>query len=89
MMPGFGGQGQTGLILVAPGSIKFVQGDKTVFTEPATGVKSMSEMKQAGQPIGIFRIVFNDGKIFNFVGGKAGGGQSHETFELLRTKLGK
>ena len=89
MAPGFGNQGETGLILLAPGSIKFVQGGKTIFTEPATGVKSMAEMKQGGQPIGIFRVVFNDGKIFNFMGAKAGGEGSHQTFEFLRTKLGK
>jgi hypothetical protein len=89
MMPGFGNQAEAGQILLAPTTIKFVEGGKTIFTEPATGVKSMSEMKQAGQPIGIFRIVFNDGKIYNFMGAKAGAGESHQTFELLRTKLGK
>jgi len=89
MMPGFGNQGEAGQILLAPTAIKFVQGGKTVFTEAASGVKSMTEMKQGGQPIGIFRIVFNDGKIYNFMGAKGGGGESHATFELLRTKLGK
>jgi hypothetical protein len=89
MMPGFGNQAEAGQILLAPTTIKYVQGGKTIFTEPVAGVKSMSEMKQAGRPIGIFRIVFNDGKIYNFVGAKAGGRESHETFELLRTKLGK
>jgi hypothetical protein len=88
MMPGFGSDSAEGKLLLADGTLKYVQGEKTVFSEPANGVKDMAEMKQAGQPMGIFRIVFTDGKIYNFMGG----GQqqdTHKMFEALKAKLGK
>jgi hypothetical protein len=88
MAPGFGSQGAQGHIEIAAGAIKYVQGDKTTFTEPIPGVKSMAEMKQGGQPIGIFRIVFNDGKIYNFVGGQQGK-DAHAVFAYLQKRLGK
>ena len=88
MAPGFGRQGAQGHIEIAAGAIKYVQGDKTTFTEPIPGVKSMAEMKQGGQPIGIFRIVFNDGKIYNF-GAMGNGTDAHATFEFLQKKLGQ
>jgi len=48
----------------------------------------MGEMKQEGKPMGIFRIVFNDGKIYNF-GGMGNGSDGHAAFEFLQKKLGK
>ncbi len=89
MMPGFGNQGGEGKILIASGSVKYVQGDKTVFAQPISAVKDLAEMKQGGQPIGIFRIVFTDGKIYNFFGGGQHGGDAHASFVLLKKKLGK
>lgn len=88
MAPGFGSQGAQGHIEIAAGAIKYVQGDKATFTEPIPGVKSMAEMKQGGQPIGIFRIIFNDGKIYNFMGGQQGK-DAHEVFTYLQKRLGK
>ena len=38
--------------------------------------------------MGIFRIVFNDGKIYNF-GGMGNGSDGHAAFEFLQKKLGK
>ena len=87
MAQGPGNQSK-GEIQLGAGSIKYVQGGKETFTESISGVKSMGEMKQNGQPIGIFRIVFNDGKIYNF-GAMGNTAQAHSTFEFLQKKLGK
>jgi hypothetical protein len=87
MSPGFGKQSESGRIELDSSSIKYVQGGKATFTESISGVKSMAEMKQAGQPIGIFRIVFNDGKIYNFGGTQQK--DTHAVFEFLQKKLGK
>ena len=89
MAPGFGNQGAEGKILIASGSIKCLQGDKTIFSESTSAVKDLGEMKQGGKPVGIFRIVFNDGKIYNFYGGSQHNEDSHAAFETLRKKLGK
>jgi len=86
--PGNQGNQSKGEIQLNAGSIKYVQGGKETFTESISGVKSMGEMKQNGQPIGIFRIVFNDGKIYNF-GAMGSTAQAHSTFEFLQKKLGK
>jgi hypothetical protein len=88
MAPGFGGQGAQGQIQFEGSSIKYVKGDQTTFTESVSGVKSMGEMKQGDQPIGIFRIVFNDGKIYNFMGGQQAS-DAHAVFLYLQKKLGK
>jgi hypothetical protein len=88
MAPGFGNQGAQGRIEFEGSSIKYVQGDKTTFTESISGVKSMGEMKQGDKPIGIFRIVFNDGKIYNFMGGQQAT-DAHAVFVFLQKKLGK
>jgi hypothetical protein len=86
VMASHGNPGNSGRIELASGSIKYVQGEKTVFTESISGVKSMAEMKQGGQPFPIFRIVFNDGKIYNFM---EQGKDEHAEFALLQKKLGK
>ena len=88
MAPGFGNQGAQGHIELDSGSIKYVKGGETVFSKPGSGVKEMGEMKQGGNPIGIFRIVFNDGKIYNFCG-SAQREDAHQVFEFLKKKLGK
>ena len=88
MMPGFGNENSEGKLTLADGNLKYLQGDKMVFTEPVSGVKDIAEMKQGGQPIGIFRIVFKDGKIYNFMG-VGENQQTHQTFELLKKQLGK
>ena len=88
MMAGYGNQGESGRIELEGGSIRYVKGSATTFTESISGVKSMGEMKQGGQPMGIFRIVFNDGKIYNF-GGMGSGSDGHAVFTFLQKKLGK
>ena len=86
--PGFGNQGEVGRIELVAGSLKYMQGEKAVFTESTSAVKDMGEMKQGGQPIGIFRIVFTDGKIYNFLGGQQGK-DAHAVFAYLQKRLGK
>jgi hypothetical protein len=88
LMAGYGNQGEAGRIELEGGSIKYVKGSTTNFTELTSAVKSMGEMKQEGKPMGIFRIVFNDGKIYNF-GGMGNGSDGHTAFEFLQKKLGK
>jgi hypothetical protein len=87
-MAGYGNQGAQGKLELKGDSIKYVKGDEATFTESTSAVKSMGEMKQNGQPIGIFRIVFNDGKIYNF-GGMGAGTDGHTAFVFLQKKLGK
>jgi hypothetical protein len=72
-------------------SIKYLDLDgKTVFEEKVSGVKSMGEMTQMNQPTGIFRIVFNDGKIYNFGQGlRGGGGAANQDYLFLKKRLGK
>ena len=88
MMGGYGNQGEEGRLQITGGNIKYVKGSETTFTESVSNVKSMGEMKQNSQPIGIFRIVFNDGKIYNF-GATGNSSDAHATFEFLQHKLGK
>ena len=88
LMAGYGKQGEAGRIELEGSSIKYVKGSTTSFTESTSAVKSMGEMKQEGKPMGIFRIVFNDGKIYNF-GGMGNGSDGHAAFEFLQKKLGK
>ncbi len=88
LMAGYGNQGEQGRIVLEGSSIKYVKGSATTFTESASGVKSLGEMKQGGNPVGIFRIVFNDGKIYNF-GAMGNSTDAHATFEFLQKKLGK
>lgn len=88
LMAGHGNPAEAGQLSLQGGSIKYVKGGATSFTESASGVKSMGEMKQNDQPMGIFRIIFNDGKIYNFA---ASGSSSdgHTVFTFLQKKLGK
>ena len=88
MMAGYGNPGEAGRIELEGSSIKYVKGSATSFTESTSAVKSMGEMKQGGKPVGIFRIVFNDGKIYNF-GGMGNGSDGHAAFTFLQKKLGK
>ena len=88
---GFGpGKMKKGQLLLAPDSVKYVQEDNTVFSAPPSSVKSVDEMTMMGQPTGIFRIVFANGKIYNFQF-QAGGGEKkgHEQFLMIKKRLGK
>ena len=71
-------------LFVEGNSLKYVDGDgKTLFTEPASAVKAIQEMTMAGETTGIFRIVFNNGKSYNFTAAGEG------TIEYLKKRLGK
>jgi len=53
-----------GRLSASPSSVKFVQGDKTVFDQPASSLKTAQGLP--GNPLWGFRILFNDGKVYNF-----------------------
>jgi len=73
---------------VSGSSLKFIDAGKVAFEEPVSGVKSLGEMTQMNQPTGIFRIVFNDGKIYNFADMSSSGSKGR-IFLYLKKRLGK
>lgn len=76
------------LLCVSKKEVKLTQGEKTVFTEPASNVKDVGAMSMGGQSVGIFRIVFTDGKIHNFM--ESGEGvPKGKTVEVIKTAVGK
>lgn len=90
MMPGFGEKGEKTRLLLSPESVKYVQGEKVIFSEPASGVKEVSEMTMQGQSMGIFRISFRSGKICNFMASHEGSSEDQkQVFQIVKKKLGK
>ncbi len=78
------------LLYVSKTEIKFAQGDKPVFTEPASNVKEVGAMSMAGQSVGIFRIVFTDGKIHNFMEQSGEGAPAKgTTVDVIKAAVGK
>jgi hypothetical protein len=77
------------LLHASKSEVKLTQGEKTLFTEPASNVKEIGEMSMGGQSMGIFRIVFTDGKIHNFMESGDGGVPKGKTVEVLKTAVGK
>ncbi len=86
MMPGFGEKGQKTSLLFTSDTVKYVRGQATLFSEPTSAVKAVEEMNMMGQSTGIFRIEFQDGKIYNFMGTT---GDSKKTAEFVKKRLGK
>jgi hypothetical protein len=77
------------LLLVTKGEVKLNQGDKTVFTLPASNVKEVGQMSMMGQTVGVFRLVCNDGKIYNFMEQESSDLPKGKTVEILKASLGK
>jgi hypothetical protein len=77
------------LLRVTKSELKLVEGEKTVFTEPASGVKEIGQMSMAGQSVGVFRIVCTDGKIYNFMEQTGQGLDKGQTVSILKSMLGK
>ncbi len=75
------------LLLLTRNQVKFVQGDKTVFSESASNVKEVGQMSMQGQGVGIFRIVCTNGKIYNFMEGQ--GNSEGEAYKIIKSTLGK
>lgn len=87
---GFGpGKMKQGQLLLAPDSVKYLQEDKTVFSKSPSSVKNVEEMTMMGKSTGVFRIVFGDGKIYNFRGAEGGDAAAHKDFLIIKKKLGK
>jgi hypothetical protein len=78
-----------GQLLIMPDSLKYLQDGQTVFAEPPSAVKSVDEMTMMGEPQGVFRIVFNNGKIYNFSALGMNKEVSHKDVQLLKRRLGK
>jgi hypothetical protein len=77
------------LLQVSKSEVKLTQGDKAVFTEPATNVKEVGQMSMMGQNVGVFRIVCTDGKIYNFMEQESEGLPKGKSVELIKATLGK
>jgi hypothetical protein len=90
MQSGFGkNKLKTGQIQLTGDTIKYVQEDKVVFSGTSATVKSVDQMTMMGKPVGIFRIVLTDGKIYNFGGSGQGQGTLDRAVKLIKQKLGK
>jgi hypothetical protein len=69
--------------------VKYVQGEETVFSRPTSSVSKIEEMTMMGESSGVFRIVFMDGKIYNFMDkSESSVGKGH-AFKGVKKKLGK
>jgi len=75
-------------LMLTPGTVKFMDQGQPVFEEPISSVKGIGEMMMNGKPAGLFRIVFTDGKIYNF-GASGQGASESTTVKFIRRKLGK
>ncbi|MGD0921120.1 MAG: hypothetical protein ABSA70_05060 [Terriglobia bacterium] len=89
MQGNWGQGGGKSSLLLSPDTVKYVQDDKTVFTEPTSGVTKVEEMSMMGQPSGVFRIVFKSGKIYNFMDQSQGGPDKSRAFKTVKKRLGK
>lgn len=87
---GFGEKGEKTLLQMSSDTVKCVRGEKTIFSEPMSGVKATGEMSMQGQAMGIFRIVFKNGKIYNFMGVQGGSSEDEKNvYQFVKKKLGK
>lgn len=90
MKPAFGETGEKTVLQLSPDSVKYLRGSSTLFAESPSAVKAVQSMNMQGQSTGIFRIVFNNGKIYNFMGGS---GESQtgikDLGQFVKKKLGK
>jgi hypothetical protein len=75
-------------LMLAPDTVKFMDQGQLVFEKPISSVKGIGEMMMNGKPAGLFRIVFTDGKIYNF-GASGQGSDESGTVKFIRRKLGK
>ena len=75
-------------LMLSPGTVKYMDQGNLVFEQPTSSVKGIGEMMMQGKPVGLFRIVFTDGKIYNFgVSGQEE--EQSKTIKFIRKRLGK
>lgn len=86
-----GGKVDTGTLQLDGGSIKYVKGGATTFSESTSAVKKVEPVQMYGQTLPYFRIVFNSGKIYTFGPNPSGSSDSNSTAvcAFLQKKLGK
>jgi hypothetical protein len=78
----------SGTVELDGGTIKYVKGSTTSFSYSTSAVKRLEQLKPPvpSLPSQFFRIIFSDGKIYNFDGGIE---HANAVFALLQKKLGK
>lgn len=77
-----------GRVLVTLAAVKFVHDGKTLFEEPPATVQAVEEIGMMGRPTGAFRIVFANGRIYNFMA-EGRGASKNEAHLILKKALGK
>jgi hypothetical protein len=88
-MQGSWGDSGKPLLMVSKSEVKLKQGDKTIFTEPASNIKEVGQMSMMGQNVGVFRLVCTDGKVYNFMEQEGQGLPKGKAVEILKATLGK
>lgn len=75
-------------LYVSSDSVKYADKGKTILDQPASAVKTVEAVLVMGNPIGAFRIVLTNGKIYNFM---ASGGHNEDDplNEQIKRKLKK
>ena len=75
-------------LLVSSDSVKYADKAKTILDQPASAVKTVEPILMMGNPIGVFRIVLTNGKMYNFMA--SGGHNSDDPLEdQIKRKLKK
>lgn len=80
-------------MLVSSDSVKYMQGEKTVFERPASAVKKVEKVvidtPVGDMPSDVFSITWTDGKIQNFTGMSKNGAPASQAYDDLKEKLKK
>ncbi len=50
-----------------PGSVRYTQNGKALFDRPISDIKTIEPVKVNGSSSGMFKLVFKDGKTYNFI----------------------
>jgi hypothetical protein len=80
-----------GQFVLTDNSFKYVQEGKEIFSVTPATTKSVDEMTQMGQSMGIFRIVLTNGKVYNFRSLGTGHAEmsAEDAIKFIKKKLGK
>ena len=75
-------------LFVSADSVKYADKGKTILDQPASAVKTVDPVLMMGNPMGAFRIVLTNGKIYNFMA-TGGHNQDDPLDEQIKRKLKK
>lgn len=86
-----GGNSAPSQLEIDGGTIRYVSGGTSTFTQSTSDVKKVEQIQVYGQNLPYFRIIFNDGKVYNFgpAFGAASGADPNSAFNFLKSRLGK